>query len=315
MISVIIPVYNVKPYLERCVRSVCGQSFTDTEILLIDDGSTDGSGALCDALAARDERIGVLHQPNGGLSAARNAGLGAVHGDRIAFVDSDDCPAPDMLQTLADVMQEQNCDIVSCASLSFTGELPVPPASSGAVRVFDRESALRELVLGKTFGETVWNKLYSRSAVETLRFPEGRWHEDIFFTYRAFLRAERIAAVDYTGYFYFQRADSIMGERFSAKRLDALEGMAERAEVFRRQAPSVYADACLSLARNCMYQYQRFLEDGDPDGENRKKAAALFESVYPALRPAGARERLWLTAFHRSPEKTSRLRSRMRVGY
>lgn len=314
MISVIIPIYNVQPYLKRCVDSVCGQSYTDLEILLIDDGSTDESGSLCDLLAKSDSRIQVYHQENRGLSAARNLGLEKTNGDFIAFVDSDDFILPNMLQTLHDVLEKYDCDIASCSFIKFTDHILKIENSAKKLKIFSSEDALRDLFLSGVFQETVWNKLYRRSVLENLNFPVGKYHEDIFFTYQAFLHAKKIAAVDFIGYGYFQRQDSISGAKFSSKRFDALEGMAIRAEKIKKEAPSVYPEACLSLARNCLYQYQCALLSGESSVEDQKKIEEYFHSVYHFLPRLSGKEKFWMMAFAKAPKNTSQLRNRLHIG-
>ena len=185
--------------------------------------------------------------------------------------------------------------------------------------LFGTEDALRALIRNGQFKQTVWNKLYRRETVGALRFPAGKYHEDEFFTWRAFLNAKQVAAVDLTGYFYFQRPDSIMGEAWSAKRLDALEAMAQRRDALKTALPAVYPDACAALAKNCIYQYQRFLRDGagDPDGDCRRKVMEYYrENDLRAATAVLPRDQtIWYRAFAKSPETSAKLRNRLKIGF
>lgn len=317
MVSIIVPVYQVQAYLTRCVESVMAQTVSDWELILVDDGSTDRSGEMCDAFCEKDSRISVIHQPNGGLSAARNSGLKRAKGEWIAFLDSDDCLHPQMLERLFGAALGERCEIAACRYLPFSDRLPAVEGS-GKTTVYSAEDAMRYLIRNTVFQQVVWNKLYHRRVLEKLTFPEGKCHEDEFFTWRAFLNAERIAAVDFTGYFYFQRPDSIMGAPFSEKRLDALEAMALRSEQLKTRLPAVYADSCAALVENCLYQYQCFLRDAnsDPDGSCRRAIVGYGKScdVRAALSAVDGKQKLWYRLFLCFPHLTARLRNRLRIG-
>ncbi|MBR1811939.1 MAG: glycosyltransferase [Clostridia bacterium] len=319
MISVIIPVYNLEHYLKRCVASVTAQTCRDLQIILVDDGSADGSGRLCDALAQDDPRITVIHQENGGLSAARNTGLDAATGEFIAFVDGDDCIEKNMLRVLLDAITAHACDIAECKFDTFSHAPKEEKQAAGQVCVCDRQSAMRALIRNTDFRQVVWNKLYKRDVIGDLRFPAGKYHEDEFFTWRVFLRAQKIAAVDYCGYYYFQRSDSIMGVGFSQKRLDALEAMRERRDALKTAMPAVYPACCEALAENCIYQYQCFLLEpaADPDGACRQRIVRYFKEndVRAAGKTVGRKQRLWLRLFAAAPARTASLRNKLRIGF
>ena len=317
MISIIVPVYGVEDYLTRCVQSVLAQTVSDWELILVDDGSTDRSGEMCDAFCEQDSRISVIHQPNGGLSAARNSGLKRAKGEWIAFLDSDDCLHPQMLARLLDAAQSKGCEIASCRYLPFSDRLP-SAEGDGAVTVYATEDAMRYLIRNTVFQQVVWNKLYSRRALENLLFPVGKYHEDEFFTWQAFLKAERVAAVDFTGYFYFQRQGSIMGTRFSEKRLDVLKAMAERSAQLKVCLPAVYADSCAALLKSGLYQYQCFLRtaDSDPDGSCRRTIVRYCKAcdTRAALSAAAGKQKLWYRLFLWFPRFTAQLRNRLHIG-
>ena len=164
LLTIIIPVYNTEKYLERCVESVRNQTYDNLEIILIDDGSTDASGGICDRLAEEDGRIVVLHKKNGGQSSARNMGLDIATGELIGFVDSDDYIVPDMYETLYNLMNEYEAEI-SCCNFEKRGLKGHEEYNSDVldeVSVFSREESLKTLLECKRIAYVVWNKLYKR---------------------------------------------------------------------------------------------------------------------------------------------------------
>ena len=162
LISIIVPVYNVKNYLEKCLQSICGQTYKNLEIILIDDGSSDGSGELCDLFAQRDGRIKVIHQTNAGQSAARNRGLAVAQGELLGFVDSDDWIEPDMYEFLYHLLKENGADISICSHYIETAVKTRVKHSSGQFSSFSREEAIRTLVEDKRIRNYMWDKLYKR---------------------------------------------------------------------------------------------------------------------------------------------------------
>lgn len=205
MISVIIPVYNVKPFLNEAVESVISQSFTDWEMILVDDGSTDGCPEICDNYALKDSRIKVIHQKNRGLSAARNAGLDLCRGDYIAFLDSDDYYYPDLLSTAFEAMQKHNTDIVEF-NISIAGN------SKGLFKtpegIYSGHQAMIMQVEGK-ISTAVWNKLYKRGLWESLHFSEGRNYEDLDIILPLIEKSESIYIINKPLIAYRLRKESI----------------------------------------------------------------------------------------------------------
>lgn len=218
-ISVIVPVYKVEPYLRKCLDSIVGQTYRNLEIILVDDGSPDNCGAICDEYAARDERIKVIHQPNGGLSAARNTGLDIATGEYIGFVDSDDWIEPDMYEYLLSGARQTEADIAVCGIFE---ELPNRQNIRcwHEAETFDTESGLKELLLRKKYSHSAWDKLYRRTLFDGVRFPNGRNFEDIATTYRVFEKATTVRLMPEAKYHYLQRPDSIMGDSTLPNRVD-----------------------------------------------------------------------------------------------
>ena len=228
MISVIIPVYNTAEQLPRCVNSVCNQTYQELEIIIIDDGSTDGSGELCDTLARHDSRIRIIHRDNQGLSAARNTGMRSAKGEYIAFVDSDDWISPVMLETLYSTLIRNNADIAECGfSAMFSNHTQHFTGFSGKTIVADRYEAIIGLTLWDSFYSVVWNKLYKKECTRNVSFPVGRVHEDEFTTWKFIRNAERIVSVDASFYYYDRtRNDSIIA-RLTDNTLDKVDAFHE----------------------------------------------------------------------------------------
>lgn len=235
-ISVIIPVYNVASYLEEALRSVMTQSYQALEILVINDGSTDDSGAICDRLAAEDSRIHVIHQKNGGAAAAKNAGLRTATGKYLAFVDSDDYLEPDAFQRMVEHLKQFNADVVQCAYRDLFTDRLIDRVSHDAPVVYSATAYLQRYTNDWTCC-LLWDKLYTRSLFQGIYFEEGHIVDDEFFTYQGMLNARRIVCVPDIIYCYRKRRSSVTAkpeyrERIIMDKLDYLTQ--RRVNVVRR---------------------------------------------------------------------------------
>ncbi|HEY0866052.1 MAG TPA: glycosyltransferase family 2 protein [Fimbriimonas sp.] len=212
LISVVVPVYQVEPYLFECVESIRAQTYRNLEIILVDDGSTDGGPAICDGFKRRDDRITVIHQANRGLSAARNAGIESAHGEWLAFVDGDDVLSPNHLADLWRAIDEEGADVAACRFVSFVdGSKAAFPEATGRLEAVSGLEALRRMVYDEPIRlVTAWGKLYRRSLWNEIVFPVGKRHEDEFTVHRTYLGARRIALSDTVTYGYRQRSGSMM---------------------------------------------------------------------------------------------------------
>lgn len=221
LISIIIPVYQVKEYLQDCVDSVRMQTYTNLEIILIDDGSTDGSGEICDAYAKEDKRIIVVHQENQGLSAARNAGVNIAKGELIAFVDSDDYVAEIYLEVLYILLKKYDADIAVCEFTRYRKKMErIPNMEKINDYVMSSKQMLGEWHGRRKHIETVcWNKLYKREILLQRKevFPLGKEHEDIYTSHLFIERAKKIAITNQILYFYRNRENSITCSRYNKK--------------------------------------------------------------------------------------------------
>lgn len=231
-ISIIVPVYQVEKYLKTCVNSIQNQTYTNIQIILVDDGATDESPMICNRLAEEDERILVIHKKNGGLSDARNAGLQAAVGQYIGFVDSDDYIHPEMYEILLRRMEEDQSDISICEYKRIKeNDLKLDNKVETIIsnRCFSREEFIEELL--KPYGGhfvVVWNKLYNKELFRALKFPIGKQHEDEFIIHRIIAQCKKITYVENQLYYYRQRRGSIMDEGFSIKSMDYGEALIDR---------------------------------------------------------------------------------------
>jgi len=274
-LSIIIPVYKVEPYLRKCLDSVVNQTCRDLEIILVDDGSPDNCGAICDEYAARDDRIKVIHQENKGLSAARNAGLKIAAGKYLGFVDSDDWIEAEMFEVLLRALQETGADISVCGRYEEYKDHKVAYCWP-EIRTLDREEALEELLRNDKLQNLVWDKLYRRELFEGIWFPEGKTFEDMAVMHWLILRAKRVVCVPGILYHYLQRSDSIIGDISLKNKLNRYHMAMERYESLREDWPQfaeMMAAQCVVSAMGIWTGYQSNLR------EERERCREELESI------------------------------------
>lgn len=248
LISVIIPIYDVEPYLRNCLDSVVGQTYRNLEIICVDDGSPDGCGAICDEYAAKDNRIRVIHKENGGLSSARNAGIEIAHGDFVSFIDSDDRVDPDMVEYLYRLLEKYDADISVCLTTVY-GKQQWKPYELAKEEIIGSKECTERLLYNDGVSVSAWAKLYKKELFTDIRFPDGKIFEDVGTTYRTFLSAEYIALGNEAKYNYTIRENSILTGTFDRRKLDMME-MSER---MARDISEVYPDLEKAVFRWRMY--------------------------------------------------------------
>ena len=203
LISLIVPVYNVKDYLKTCLQSILEQTYKNLEIILVDDGSDDGSSGICDEYARMDQRIKTIHLPHSGVSAARNAGLAAATGELLGFVDSDDWIDHDMYQYLYALMQEHDADVSACTYLLEQEGRPSKIINNtGKLYVFSRKEIIRALVKNDLVKNYLWAKLFKRKLFDRLSFPVGRVYEDVAVLYKVFYSSQKVVLSCVSKYHY-----------------------------------------------------------------------------------------------------------------
>ena len=238
-ISIIVPVYNVEKYLERCIISILNQRFYDFELILVNDGSTDRSLDICNEYEKIDNRIKVINKENGGLSSARNAGIEVAKGEYIAFVDSDDYINRNMYQVLYDNIIKADADI-SISNFEYVDENDDVNLNNKLENIefmtFNNIEAMHQLYSGNNVQFIVaWNKLYKRELFRELRYTEGRIHEDEFIIHKLLYNTNKVVYTPLRLYYYVQRIGSITQSTFNVKRLDAIYAFSERLKYFREK--------------------------------------------------------------------------------
>lgn len=234
-ISVIVPVYKVEPYLRKCIDSILSQTFRDFELILVDDGSPDQCGEICDEYAENHDNVVVIHQTNGGLSAARNSGIDWAFANSnsqwIAFVDSDDWLHPEYLSTLLDEAKKNNADLVVCdfVRVSDTEEIIEEKHAFDELVTSDKDALFRYLYANWRI-RPAWNKLYRKMIFEELHFQVGKIHEDEFIVHHILHKCSKAAIIRQGLYFYRARPNSIVTSESSESRLDGLEAILEEYE-------------------------------------------------------------------------------------
>lgn len=261
LVTVIIPVYNVEKYLERCINSVIKQSYSELEIILVDDGSTDKSYEICKKFALKDSRIKVFHKSNGGLSSARNFGLKMSLGKYIVFIDSDDYISSEMISVLYDALTESNSDLAICDFVKGDNDKYSFIQTNVKIRTLNPKEALECIYLNdhnKLQYVTACWKLYKRNLFDNIKYPEGKLFEDIYTTHKIYGCCKSIAVVNSALYYYYQRPDSIMNNNYNLKKLDYLGALEERITFFHQLG---FADlekkAYDELLHSLLWEYSR----------------------------------------------------------
>lgn len=242
-ISVVVPIYNVEKYLKKCVDSIVNQTFSDLEIILVDDGAKDSSGQMCDELAKEDSRIKVIHKQNGGLSDARNVGLEKATSEYVLFIDSDDYIALNMVERLYELHQKYNVDMTACGvyNVYSSGEKP----QYGKIEEFvcDNIDAYAHILVGKKIPGTICNKLMKREKIKDLRFPVGKLYEDAFFTISLMQNIKKVAVTTEPLYYYFHRVGSITTTSFKKKDMDIVEAYQQTMDLVKEKYPQITNEA------------------------------------------------------------------------
>lgn len=240
LISIVVPVYNVADYLNECVDSLLAQKYKDVEIILVDDGSTDNSGKICDEYSKKNRIIRVIHQKNGGLSAARNKGLSVAKGKYICFVDSDDYVLPGYLDEMLKVVKKKNADICVCG---FGETIPQEKTISG------QDATIQFLTKQENLDILAWNKLYRLSIFKNfdITYPEGKNNEDNLTTYKLYAHANKVSYIAKSLYYYRERENSITKKTKEVERLRMREMAAKEAKEYLRGNYILKKAAAVSL--------------------------------------------------------------------
>lgn len=270
IISIIVPIYNVDKYLSRCIESILNQSFKEFELILVDDGSSDNSGEICDIYASKDDRVKVLHKENGGVSSARNVGVKASNGEYIGFVDPDDYIDKEIYYQLYKLCIDNDCDIAICRfNREINGKLQNIGSTEEIIELNNIE-AMNELFKGNLYRFSLCNKLFSKKCFNNVSFPEGRIHEDLSSTYKLFANSKKAIYIDYCGYVYVRRENSILTSTYNEKRLQAFIGWAEIIDFMSKNYSDVIEQVIATFIYWCVDSISYILEQVDNYNDIKK---------------------------------------------
>lgn len=316
LISIVVPIYNVEKYLKKCVDSIINQTYKNLEIILVDDGSPDNCSKICDEYARQDSRIKVIHKENGGLSEARNAGMKIATGEYISFIDSDDWIKSEMIEDMYNRMIEDKSDLASSGVLWVDENgVEIRNATVSENCVLNTEQALSELINDGKLKQHVWNKLYKTDLIKNIPFDKGKYHEDVFWSYQVIGKAEKISVEKNSYYYYVQRSESIMGEKYSAKRLDALDAMELRCEYTKEKFPKLYNNALNVYIGSCMYHLQlAILSGADKSIINNIKSRICYGKNGNIFESLAGVQKIWLHLFVLMPRLTCKIRNLLKIG-
>ena len=279
LISIIIPVYKVEIYLEKCIQSVINQTYENLQIILVDDGSPDNCGKICDEYAKKDHRIEVIHKSNGGLSDARNKGLEIAKGEYIGFVDSDDYIEADMYEVLYNLLKQYNADVSICNFYTVSqGKISIKNADNG-INEYNRIEILKEILLDKNIQSYAWNKLYKKELFDEIKYPIGKKYEDIGTTFYLLEKCNKVVVTGKSEYYYINRQDSIVNNVTESTITDYIELIMQRYDYIEKnikELSSYNKDYLKRILKTAEKDIKSLNEVGD---YTKKKYEELYNKV------------------------------------
>ena len=279
LISIIIPVYKVEKYLEKCIQSVINQTYENLQIILVDDGSPDNCGKICDEYAKKDHRIEVIHKSNGGLSDARNKGLEIAKGEYIGFVDSDDYIESDMYEVLYNLLKQYNVDVSICNFYTVSqGKIAIKNADNG-IKEYNRIEILKEILLDNNIQSYAWNKLYKKELFNEIKYPVGKKYEDIGTTFYLLEKCNKVVITGKPEYYYINRQDSIVNNVTETTIIDYIELIMQRYDYIEeniKELSSYNKDYLKRILKIAEQDIKGLSEVGD---YSKKKYEELYNKV------------------------------------
>ena len=271
LITVVVPVYNVEKYLSRCLESIINQSYQNLQIVLVDDGSQDSSGRICDEYESRDRRIQVIHQPNSGLAGARNAGLAVAKGEYIGFVDSDDRISIDMFETLFEEIKKYDCDISICGRYLETEDGNIIPFFDLTESiVMNNHDAIRKFLVSDHIDSAVWDKLYKINLFDEIEFPKCRYvSEDVPVIYKVLCRAQKIVHCGKPLYYYLVRSGSTSHSKYTDKSMGLYHYFKEVRDEVSVRYPDLKEESNFYYLKSLLYLFY-LIQEGCPDNKVEK---------------------------------------------
>lgn len=316
LISVIVPIYNVEKYLDKCIQSIVNQTYKNLEIILVDDGSTDSTPAICDKWKEHDSRISVIHKENTGAGDTRNVGFTYANGEWVAYIDSDDYLNENLFEYLLSLADDET-DLVECRLVETPDDnVDWSFDEKASIITCDAEKALEYHINDGIFRQTPPNKIYRKRVVEGIDFPVGKLIDDEFWTYRVIGKCRKLVHSDNVMYAYRQQDASAMHKSYSLKRLHAIEAKLERLEYLKNNYPKLVNLASINLWQTCMYQYQMSLLH--LNNEDKKIALDYLEKVVKNLlidkSSLDIKNKLWLLITNVSFSQVCKIRNILKTG-
>lgn len=300
-VSVIVPVYNVESYVAKCIESIVNQTFKDLDIILVDDGSTDSSGSICDRYAEKDKRIRVIHKENGGVSSARNAGLDIAVGDYYVFIDGDDYANSQLIETLRSVITDNDADLAMCNYIHVdeSGEkVGISELRITQPQIVSSDWMLERISRGWTFGAIVWNKMYKSKLFEGLRYPSFNNGEDEFVSHHVMAKAEKAVIIPNVLYYYTLRQGSLTKSGFRLGNIYSIYAFVDRIDFLGSLGKKEYAGNALVLAIKDLtrrWNHQKECTDNQNLFENlRKELLERCSSDLITVRRFSSRTVVWM---------------------
>lgn len=262
MISVIVPVYNIEQYIQRCLDSILAQTYSDLEIILVDDGSTDSSGSICDQYAQKDSRVIVCHQENKGVSEARNKGMDIANGEYIGFVDGDDLIDKDMFRVLHKNAVEHQCEISCCQIITIETDDSVSCPYERKTKLFNSDELAQGFFFDSFIKDIMYsqcNKIFDTNILKKVRYKKYKYGEDILFVFETITLANRIYYDDFVGYYYLHRNNSAMRKKFDIQRLDYIDAARTIENICEKKYPFAVNDAHFWVYQHVLTAIRNFL--------------------------------------------------------
>ncbi len=278
LISVIIPVYNVEKYIHTCIDSTIEQTYKNLEIILVDDGSKDNSGHICDEYARKDSRITVIHKENGGLSDARNAAIDIAKGDFITFIDSDDFVKPDYVEYLYDLISRYSADLSICDIYKiFEGKSNKEPLKTNEFETqYNSQEALEEMLYQNKFDTSACAKLYKVELFNDIRYPKGKYYEDLATEYKLFSKCNKIVHGNSIKYYYLIRKNSITTSQFSIKRMELIDIAEEMLDFILDKYPGIKKAA---ISRYVSANFQILLQAPNEKNQFKEEKTRIINNI------------------------------------
>lgn len=319
IVSIIVPIYNVEQYLDRCMKSIINQTYHNLEIIMIDDGSTDSCFEKCNEWAKIDSRIKVIHNENGGLSSARNTGLKIANGEFIVFVDSDDYLNVNMVKLLLNAILSSNSDI-SCGSIELVWE--DSPKREFLIKnkkmILSNLDSMESIITEKFLKQPVVYKMYRANIIKDILFDVGKINEDDFWSYQVIAKANQVILIPETVYYYVQRNGSIMNEKFSLKRLDVLDAKIERNKFLAEKYPifvSIGNDDLYGACRYAMQMSLKYLNSNDKKYAIKKIEKILDNIPKQSIGYYTKSEKIWFVLYKINFVAMCKIRNFLKIGF